>query len=208
MLFEGFRPGKETEISHELKERLIELLNQECDYTLPASVMEEFLNLGRCIKLDKLETLIHSGDYNPNLYIAIDGILRCWYWDGDREKTAFFSTIPTMFLNYHSYYGGKGSFYSYQACTPATLLCIRREDLNEMLRKSHEFTLWILRMTQCQEYFFEVKHSVNMGLAKEKYRSLISTLPHVMREVPLQYIASYLDITPQYLSKLRKEMRE
>lgn len=199
---------KKSAVSPDLISRLTELLKLECDYVLDADIMSEFLGMGYVVSLDKLETLIHAGDYNPNFYIVVDGIMRCWYWNGDREKTAFFSTIPTLFVNYHSYYGGKGSFYSYQACSPTTLLCIRKEDVDAMMLRSHKLALWLLRMTQCQEYYYEVKHAVNLGLTKRKYRSLMETLPHVMREVPLQYIASYLDITPQYLSKLRKEMRD
>lgn len=46
----------------------------------------------------------------------------------------------------------------------------------------------------------------NTGEAIDKYKSLVRELPNIIQEVPLQTVASYLGITPQYLSKLRKQM--
>ena len=80
---------------------LKQLLEDECDYKLPENVMEEFLSFGRVITYGKWDNVILEGDINPDIYIAMEGIVRCFYWDGDKEKTAFFSTLPTLFMSYH-----------------------------------------------------------------------------------------------------------
>lgn len=193
------------EITAEERATLKRLLKDECDYVLPAHVMDEFLDLGEIVIARKWENIIAADVFDPNLYIAIDGVVRCWYWDGDGERTAFFSTIPTVFLNYHSYYGRKRSFYNFQACTEVKLLRVKSTDFNALLKKSHEFSLWNLRLAQCQLYWFEIKHRHNMGSAMERYKVLLKELPDIMQEVPLQIVASYLGITPQYLSRLRKD---
>lgn len=136
----------------------------------------------------------------------MEGILRCFYWDGDREKTAFFSTLPTLFMSYHSYFRDEPSFYTFQACTRARILHIKREDFDGLLTDSHDFAMWNLRLCQTQQYYLELKQKHNTGEAIDKYKSLVRELPNIMQEVPLQTVASYLGITPQYLSKLRKQM--
>ncbi|MDH5604324.1 MAG: hypothetical protein OEY51_10300 [Cyclobacteriaceae bacterium] len=45
---------------------------------------------------------------------------------------------------------------------------------------------------------------LNYGTAKDKYQEFIKRYPDLIREVPQQYIASYLKITPQSLSRIRK----
>lgn len=190
----------------EERETLRALLQKECDYILPEDVMDEFIGLGKVYIHDKWSNIISDGDMNTNVYIAMEGILRCYFWDGDREKTAFFSTLPTLFMSYHTYFGNIPSFYSFQTCTKAKLLHIRREDFNALLRRSHDFALWNLRLCQTQLFYFELKAKLNTGPAKDRYLSLIKELPHILQEVPLQIVASYLGITPQYLSKLRKEI--
>lgn len=45
---------------------------------------------------------------------------------------------------------------------------------------------------------------LNYGSAEDKYRELFNRYPEIIQQVPLQYIASYLKITPQSLSRIRK----
>jgi ribosomal protein L10 len=45
-------------------------------------------------------------------------------------------------------------------------------------------------------------------MAKERFLSLIENRPEIMANVPLKVIASYLGVTPTYLSRLRKEYFE
>ncbi|MDE6382358.1 MAG: Crp/Fnr family transcriptional regulator [Muribaculaceae bacterium] len=182
------------------------LLKKECDYPVPENILDRLIDMGRMKTYDKWDNIISEGDINPDVYIAIEGILRCFYWDGDREKTAFFSTLPTLFMNYHSYFRDEPSFYTFQACTRARILHIKREDFDGLLTDSHDFAMWNLRLCQTQQYYLELKQKHNTGEAIDKYKSLVRELPNIMQEVPLQTVASYLGITPQYLSKLRKQM--
>ena len=193
-------------LSPEERAILKEKLNQECDYIMPDKVMDRFLGLGHVQKIDKWRTVIACGDMNPDVYILMEGIMRCWYTDDNHEKTAHFATPATQFINYHTYYAGQPSFYNFQACTPVKLLRIRRHKFNELLEKSPEFALWNLHMLQAQSYYFELKHKLNTGLAMDKYLSLIKELPNIMQVVPLQVVASYLGITPLHLSRLRRQL--
>lgn len=59
-------------------------------------------------------------------------------------------------------------------------------------------------MAQCQIFFFEMKNRIISGTAKERYISFFKNRPEILNQVQLKVIASYLDVTPQYLSKLRK----
>lgn len=182
------------------------LLKKECDYPVPENILDRLIDMGRMKTYDKWDNIISEGDINPDVYIAMEGILRCFYWDGDREKTAFFSTLPTLFMNYHSYFRDEPSFYTFQACTRARILHIKREDFDGLLTDSHDFAMWNLRLCQTQQYYLELKQKHNTGEAIDKYKSLVRELPNIMQEVPLQTVASYLGITPQYLSKLRKQI--
>lgn len=193
-------------ITPEDRALLKRLLKKECDYPVPENILDRLIDMGRMKTYDKWDNIISEGDINPDVHIAMEGILRCFYWDGDREKTAFFSTLPTLFMSYHSYFRDEPSFYTFQACTPARILHIKREDFDRLLTASHDFAMWNLRLCQTQQYYFELKQKHNTGEAIDKYKSLVRELPNIMQEVPLQTVASYLGITPQYLSKLRKQM--
>lgn len=195
-----------NKITHEDKQHLKRMLKDDCGHIPSDEVIDAFLDAGDVFYIDKWSHIIESGQFDPNMYIIMDGLLRVWFWDGDKEKTVYFSTIPTVFLNYHSYFGNEPSFYNYQACTRLKVFRIKKNDFDRMTLLYPELTRWCLTLAYGQLYYFELKHRVNLGDSKERYLSLIRTLPNIIQEVPLQIIAQYFDITPQYLSKLRRDL--
>ena len=186
------------------KESLKQLLRLECTFTLSDEVMDALLDTGVTRRLARGEAIIKAGDIDGNIYFIIDGIARHWYWNGNREKTAFFSQAGTMLISYHSYYFNKGSFYSIEACCPTRILCVKKDIYDRFVNEYHDFSNWCLSMAQCQIFFFEMKNRIIAGTAKERYISFLKNRPDILNQVQLKSIASYLDVTPQYLSKLRK----
>ncbi|MCM1440557.1 MAG: Crp/Fnr family transcriptional regulator [Roseburia sp.] len=182
------------------------LLKLECSYCLSDAIMDRFLSGANILELKKGESIIRTGETDTNVYILADGIMREWYWNGEKEVTAFFLAAGTLFISYHSYYFGKESFYTFEACTPVRLLKFSKQYYDSLIRESHEFAQWALSMAQCQIFFFEMKNRVINGTAKEKYLALLKNRPEILRSVSLTIISSYLGVTPQYLSKLRKTL--
>lgn len=186
-------------------ERLCLLLDEECEYTLPRELMLEFLGKGE-VRFYKNKEFIHREDTSdPDIYIVIDGIIRRWYWNGDIEVTRSFSISGTMIISYHSYYGNLPPAYFNQACCDTLILRITRKDFDDMIRKYADFARWCLRMAQCQHFFYEKKDRIINGSVKERYMALEKNRPEIIRKVSLKIIASYLGVTPQYLSSIRNE---
>lgn len=184
-------------------EKIKELLGEECNYRLDDKVMDRFLAGGEFIDLRGGEVLIHAGQYDPNLYIVTAGVIRHTFMNGENEHTATFALAPTMFVEYHCYYAGKASFYQVEACCPSQVLKIPKTHYEKMIQESHEFAKWALCMADNQFFYYELKNSVVNGDAKERFEAMIKNRPEIIENVPLKIIASYLGITPQYLSKLK-----
>lgn len=182
---------------------LKEALADECTYTLKDEVMDRFLAGGTRIALNPGEVLIHTGQYDPNIYIVISGVIRHTFMDGNNDHTATFALMPTVFMEYHCFYAGLSSFYQVEACCHSEVLKIPQQHYNEMVAESHEFAQWALSIADAQFYSYERKNSLINGDARERYNSLIKNRPEIIEKVPLRIIASYLGITPQYLSKLK-----
>lgn len=194
-------------ISDADKTILLELLSKECSHNPMPETLERLLSFGNTVFLDKGDVLIAAGECDPSLYIVIDGLLRCWFWNGDRDETAYFSTIPTIFHNYNSYYWGEKSFYTYEACLPTRVIKFLKRDYDNLLVESHDFTLWMLSLCCLQAATSEKKASRDVGSAKSRYEHLGKFIPEIFNKVPLGMIASYLKITPQYLSKIRADKK-
>lgn len=184
-------------------DRLKHLLSAECHYQLADDVMDRFLSGGERLSLKTGEVLIHAGQFDPNIYIVMSGVVRHTFMNGEAEKTATFALAPTMFTEYHCFYAREESFYQVEACCRSEVLKIPKTHYDRMVAESHEFARWALSMADNQFYYYERKNSVINGDAKERFESLIKNRPEIIDNVQLKVIASYLGITQQYLIKLK-----
>lgn len=199
---EDLRPANDKE------RRLIrDALNAECTMTLPDHVLDRFIDIGQIMTLPRAHNIISAGTFDDNLYVIVEGVMRTWYQDGNQEVTQAFGLPGTVAFSNHCYYAGKPSTLNYEACTASTLLRVRKADFDALLEAEPLFALWNLRVARCQLYHYELKRQVYRGTARERYEALIRHRPEIIRGVSLRIIASYLRITPEYLSHLRRRLR-
>ncbi len=189
------------------KALLKELLPKEINYDIQPETIDKLIDLGNTIILEKDDALIASGDKDSNLYILIDGLLRTWYWNENKEETFAISTIPTVFFNYHTYFAGKDSFFNFEACIDSRVIKISKQDYDHLIAESHDFARFMLGLAEAQLYHYERKCRLSLGDSQEKYKKMIEDNPGRVNQMSLQTVASYLRITPQYLSKLRRKLK-
>lgn len=165
------------------------------------------IDLGLVYEYAPGEAITSEGDLDTNVYILIEGILRKWYWDGDVEKTAHFGTAGTICVSYSGYALGLSLPINHESCSKSLVLKIKKEDYSALLQKSHEFSKWVVYSCFLQFAWFERKYNVIQGSAKERYKAFVKACPEIIQNVPLKTIASYLGITPQYLSNIRSKIK-
>lgn len=183
---------------------LRELLPKESTNPISDELIDRIAEIGEIEMFPGMTPIIPEGKCVSDIFILIEGVMRSWHWDGDIERTDFFGMAGTVCISFHSYLFKYPSPYSIETCCPARLLRIKKQDFDNLLRESNEFALWVIGNLQCQLYFFEMGRNVIKGSAAERYRSLCKNRPEILRLVPLKIIATYLGITPTYLSQLRR----
>lgn len=183
--------------------KLYELINGESCRSLSREVMDKLIDLGYVRDLPAETIVMEAGTVNPDMHILIEGIMRNWHWDGMNEKTDYFGLAGTVSMSMHSYIYSQPMECNFETCCPCRIFTITKPNLEKLLNSSHEFAMWCLGNAQYQLYFMEIKQKVINGSAIERYESLVSTRPEILQRVPLKIIASYLGITPQYLSRIR-----
>lgn len=183
-----------------------ELLARESDYRLDDELMDSFLATGNVLTLVRGQNFIEVGDFDDGLYVVMEGIIRSWHWSGDREVTPSFADTGTYFFSCNPFVSALPSFYNYEACCATRLIRMPKQEFDHRVRTSLKFAHWALAMAHSQILFSERKSTVISGTAKERYEAMIKARPEIVQKVPLNIIASYLGISPQHLSRLRKEI--
>lgn len=187
---------------------LKELIREECEYQLSEQMLDEMLSQMTERELKSKEVLIACGGIDTNIYIVKEGIFRVSYMNGLKEVTTGFALPGTMMVSWFSYYGGKPSYLQIDACCSSKVLQLSKQVFDRYISESHEFAQWVASMAHCQLYFYEMKQMVINGDAKERYLSLLANRPDIIRNVSLSVVASYLGVTPQYLSYIRRQLNK
>ncbi len=188
--------------------RLKELLKQECGYVPQDATLDRFLALATTVNLAQDEVLIHPGQNDSNVYVVKEGIIRFADMNGEKERTFAFAMPGTVFMSKHSFVKHLPSYYLIDACCPSTLLAVKCDDFNSLVLDCPDFAVWSLHMAWEELFYQEYKNmKVNNGTAKERYMSLLEKRPEIIGKVYQKTIASYLGISPEYLCRLRKNLK-
>jgi CRP-like cAMP-binding protein len=87
------------------------------------------------------------------------------------------------------------------------LLCISKTNLDKMEEQLPKFKEWHLgKQRKAHHASINRLSEVKTLSPEERYLQLVQKHPHIFQRIPLQYIASYLDIEPQSLSRMRKRL--
>ncbi len=183
---------------------LRELLKVECDYRMKDETMDMLIESMTELKLKANEPLIDYGALDSNIYILKSGIIRGAYFNGFKEMTYAFGIPSTMLCSYYTFYKHEPSFFRIEACCDSVIMKVTKARFVELIRKSHDFAQWVLWMSVQQVWLYEKKLAVVNGDAKERFEALIKNRPEIIDHVPLKYIAAYIGVTSEYLSKVKR----
>lgn len=190
-------------------EKLKTLLKQECDFPVSDRILNLFLGKAEIVKFKRDEKVMSPGEKSKWIWIVKEGIIRFVDMDGEKERTCAFCLPGTVFMSKHSFVKNLPSYYEMEACCPSVLLRVSHKDVESLLEKEHEFALWMLKLSWEELYYQEKKNStVANGQAYERLRTLYKERPEIISNVKHRHIASYLGISPEYYTRLKKKFLE
>lgn len=125
----------------------------------------------------------------------------------EKEITFGFSFEDQFVSAYDSFLTQKPSAYQLQALTETSLLSINYDDLQAVYNNTKIGNL-IGRLTAERLFLLKSKREQNLLnlTAEERYIKLFKERPELIKEIPLKYISSYIGVTAQALSRIRKRL--
>lgn len=163
-----------------------------------------------CLKkecLPKKTLLLKVGDVCSRMYFVEKGFIRAFYSKGNREITSWFMQENEMIIAVSSFYNQKPSTENVELLEDAVLISISFADLQSLYERFPEFNL-VGRVLTEKYYCLSEERLANMRMqtTREKYETLLLTYPEIFNRAPLKYIASYLGMKPETISRLRGEI--
>ena len=157
--------------------------------------------------LNKKEILLRIGQECRNIYFINTGCIRYYYLVDGEEKTAQFFFENGWFTDYESFLAGTPAENFVDALEETELLCLERNNLWKLYEQVPKFEKFGRLMAE--NSYLGIRHrtkSLTTLSAEQRYLDLMKERPKIFERIPQHYIASYLNIKPQSLSRIRKEL--
>jgi CRP-like cAMP-binding protein len=175
-------------------------------YPLRDEIKEDIIKDSKIVNLNKNVKLLSEGEFSDTIYFIIEGAIRIYYLNKDgKEINTWFLFENELLMSVYSFYTGNPSFEYIETLESCKLIAVKKESLNNLYLKYMEFNFSGRKLTEFYHMRNEIQaNDLRMYSAKERYERLVERNPQLLQRVSLGHIASYLGISQETLSRIRK----
>ena len=171
-------------------------------------VWKPYKHLWQRIEVPAKTVLLKCGNVCNKFYHIERGSVRLWFEHGDKEISFRFFFEDDAVCDIESFRQSVPSVYNIETIEPCVLWQIDKKTFDKVVEENpslHEYMLnWAVEKQSAYiRHFF----SLLKDMPQERYKTLLRENRRIIQRVPLQYIASYLGITPVSLSRIRNKMQ-
>lgn len=154
--------------------------------------------------LRKNQYLLQEGDRVPNEYFVMQGCLKAYYTSEDgKDNILQFAAEDWWVSDYRAFFQQQPSHLNIECFEQSELLCLSLSNREKLCAEMHKM-----------EHFFRIKlsnavvalqsrvESLLTHTAQERYEQFITLYPHFVQRIPKKYIAAYLGVSRETLSRL------
>lgn len=155
----------------------------------------------------KNEILFAEGKVATSMYFVLQGWVRLFYNVNGNDKTAFFYTEGKFICAGESFAKQVPARENYQVLEDTVLVHFEKENIEKLLQYSSKFEL-ISRLATEDELitYQKIVASFVTQSPEQRYRDLLNKNGVIFHKVPQQYIASFLGVSPETLSRIKKRV--
>ncbi len=175
---------------------------------MAASALRLIISCGKWESVSKGDLILVEGQACDFLFFVESGAFRAFRWIDDKEVTIGFTfsgdvdTCPYAFLN------DLPSLDIIEALSDGVIIRIKKSDIDKLILEKPELKDFLtLLLSHYTEVLISRTIEQRILTAEEIYHNLLSRQPDEVAKIPLQYIASYLGISKERLSRIRKKYR-
>jgi CRP-like cAMP-binding protein len=155
----------------------------------------------------KGQMLAHAGGRCEYMYLVLKGILRGYIIDNKREVTTWMTAEGELVTSIRSFVLQMPTRENIQAIEDSRLIVLHYDDLQYMYDNFLDFNVMGRKIAELYYVHAEDRAFIcRLGKAVDRYNYFMLTNSHLMNRVPLTYVASFLGIRLDSLSRIRKTL--
>lgn len=157
------------------------------------------------IELKRGQFLVNKEEVNTYLFLVIDGSLRVFIEDEVEEHTIRFGYKNSIITALDSFLTDQPTSFYIQAIKKCKLKVISKKNFTELMNSKKEFKDTWEQLLQSFVYQ-QIEREIDLITysPQKRFERVMKRSPQVFQEIPQKYIASYLRMTPETLSRILK----
>jgi CRP-like cAMP-binding protein len=185
------------DVARELARRYSTMTHEELD------LLESILVAKR---YGKNEKILSEGETCENIYCIVKGLVRQFYYKNNKELTEYMATENTVVMCIESLFREQPSKLQIMAIEPTILYCLPKARLEAVAMKSVNIQILYRKILEESLILSQIHADMlRFESAIDRYQKLVKRSPQLVLRAPLVYIASYLQMTPETLSRVRTQ---
>jgi CRP-like cAMP-binding protein len=183
------------DVARELARRYSTMTHEELD------VLEGILVP---MKFQKGEIILREGDICKDIYWVAKGLVRQFYYKNDKELTEYMAIEDNIVMSIESLFKEQPSTQQIVALEPTILFALPKKDLEHEAVRNVNIQMLYRKILEESLIISQVHADMlRFESAQERYAKLVKRSPQLVLRAPLVYIASYLQMTTETLSRVR-----
>ena len=177
--------------------------------TLSVGALNAFANILQPQKLLRGHQLVSEGDVCNAMYFVVRGMVLQYYMKNNAMVTEHISHEGDMVICIESFFMREPSKIVATMIEPGIVYGIPRENMEMIASHSYELCRLIFAFYQRSLIVSQRKADVlRFETAKERYIRTLKENPEIIRRAPLHHVASFLQMAPETLSRVRAQVDE
>lgn len=180
--------------------RHISLTNLEQSY---------FLSLLKEKKVAKKELILQQQDTCKEINFVQTGVLRAFHMDTTGKESTIMFAVPDWWItDMYCFINQKPAILNIEALEETRILQLQKDHLDDLYHKVPKFERFFRIMMQNAYIREQLRTIENLSLpAEERYYNFLQKYPEAVKRIKQKQIASYLGITPEFLSLIKSKQK-
>jgi CRP-like cAMP-binding protein len=168
------------------------------------SLLKQFFKPAHFLKSIALE---RENTVAQKLYFITNGFVRISFTDDGTEVTTQLVGPNNLTTSFNSFVSGTPSSENVKCISDCEVLYITKSDYNELTEQSANWSAFCKKVYEKAISLGQQRTKDLLTLsAEERYLKLLAEQPNLIQNVPIQYVASYIGVKPESLSRIRKKI--